>query len=65
MVVVSHSRGLARAAVSLAMEMVHGRSLRIEVAAGLDETTFGTDAVSIRDATSFLCTFLSRIQRIW
>ena len=46
LVVVSHSRALARAAVALAAEMLHGRPLRIEVAAGLDETTFGTDAVA-------------------
>lgn len=50
LVVVSHSRALARAAVVLAEEMLHGRSLRIEVAAGLDETTLGTDAVSISAA---------------
>ena len=50
LVVVSHSRSLARAAVALANEMVHGRAVRIEVAAGLDETTFGTDAVSIMEA---------------
>jgi phosphocarrier protein FPr len=49
-VVVSHSRALARAAVALAEEMVHGRPVRIEVAAGLDETTFGTDAVQIMEA---------------
>jgi multiphosphoryl transfer protein len=50
LVVVSHSRTLARAAVALAAEMLHGRPVRIEVAAGLDETTFGTDAVAIKDA---------------
>jgi phosphoenolpyruvate-protein phosphotransferase/dihydroxyacetone kinase phosphotransfer subunit len=50
LVVVSHSRALAQAAVQLAEEMLHGRSLRIEVAAGLDETTLGTDAVSISAA---------------
>ena len=50
LVVVSHSRTLARAAVALAAEMLHGRPLRIEVAAGLDETTFGTDAVAIMEA---------------
>ena len=50
LVVVSHSRALADAAVVLASEMLHGRSLRIEVAAGLDETTLGTDAVSISAA---------------
>src|SRR5436190_2759490 len=50
LVVVSHSRALARSAVALAAEMLHGRPLRIEVAAGLDETTFGTDAVAIVEA---------------
>ena len=50
LVVVSHSRSLARASVALAAEMLHGRALRIEVAAGLDDTTFGTDAVSIMQA---------------
>ena len=50
LVVVSHSRALARAAVALAAEMLHGRPVRIEVAAGLDDTTFGTDAVSIKEA---------------
>jgi phosphocarrier protein FPr len=50
LVVVSHSRALARAAVALAGEMLHGRALKIEVAAGLDGTTFGTDAVSIMEA---------------
>jgi phosphocarrier protein FPr len=50
LVVVSHSRALALAAVALAGEMLHGRPLQIEVAAGLDGTTFGTDAVSIMQA---------------
>ena len=36
--------------VALAAEMLHGRPVRIEVAAGLDDTTFGTDAVSIKEA---------------
>ena len=49
-VVVSHSRALARAAVELAREMLHGRDVRIAVAAGLDETTLGTDAVQIKAA---------------
>src|SRR4051812_40058008 len=49
-VVVSHSRVLADAAVALAMEMVHDGSVRVAVAAGLDETTFGTDAVAIKEA---------------
>jgi phosphocarrier protein FPr len=49
-VVVSHSRVLADAAVALAAEMVHGSQVRIVVAAGLDATTFGTDATDIVDA---------------
>jgi phosphocarrier protein FPr len=49
-VVVSHSRALARAALALASEMLHGRPVRIELAAGLDETTFGTDAVRVKEA---------------
>jgi phosphocarrier protein FPr len=49
-VVVSHSRALARAAVALASEMLHGRAVRFGVAAGLDEATFGTDAVAIKEA---------------
>ncbi|GEC21329.1 multiphosphoryl transfer protein [Pseudonocardia hydrocarbonoxydans] len=52
LVVVSHSRALARAAVALAGEMLHGRPVRIEVAAGLDETTFGTDAGRILEAVT-------------
>ncbi|MGV9800420.1 phosphoenolpyruvate--protein phosphotransferase [Mycobacterium sp. NPDC003449] len=50
LVVVSHSRPLARAAVALAQEMLHGKQIRIAVAAGLDETMFGTDASAILDA---------------
>ncbi len=50
LVVVSHSRALARAAVALASEMVHDRPVRIAVAAGLDEGTLGTDAVRIKEA---------------
>jgi len=49
-VVVSHSRALARAAVELAAEMLHGRPVPIAVAAGLDEVTLGTDAVRIKEA---------------
>lgn len=52
LVVVSHSRPLARAAVALAQEMLHGKQIRIAVAAGLDETTFGTDAAEILDAVT-------------
>jgi len=50
LVVVSHSRALARAAVALAQEMLHGKQVRIAIAAGLDDTTFGTDAAQIIDA---------------
>ncbi|HEU4332383.1 MAG TPA: phosphoenolpyruvate--protein phosphotransferase [Lapillicoccus sp.] len=50
LVVVSHSRALAGASVALAGEMLHGRAVTIEVAAGLDDSTFGTDAVSIMEA---------------
>ena len=49
-VVVSHSRALADAAVALAAEMLHGREAPIEVAAGLDDGAFGTDAVAIQEA---------------
>jgi phosphocarrier protein FPr len=51
-VVVSHSRALADAAVALAGEMVHDQDVRMVVAAGLDATTFGTDAVQILDAVT-------------
>jgi phosphocarrier protein FPr len=51
-VIVSHSRPLARAAVALAAEMLPGRPVRIAVAAGLDEHTFGTDAVQIAAAVA-------------
>jgi multiphosphoryl transfer protein len=50
-VVVSHSRALADAAVRLAEEMVPAEARpAVQVAAGLDETTFGTDAAAIADA---------------
>ncbi|AGZ41559.1 phosphoenolpyruvate--protein phosphotransferase [Actinoplanes friuliensis] len=52
LVVVSHSRALALAAVALATEMVHGPPVPIEIAAGLDKTTFGTDAVAIMTAVT-------------
>jgi multiphosphoryl transfer protein len=50
LVVVSHSRALARAAVAMAREMLYGNDIRIAIAAGLDDTTFGTDAAQIVDA---------------
>ena len=50
-VVVSHSRALADAAVGLAAEMVaEDRRPVIAVAAGLDATTFGTDAMAVSEA---------------
>ncbi|WP_306364251.1 phosphoenolpyruvate--protein phosphotransferase [Nocardia sp. CC227C] len=49
-VVVSHSRALARAAVALAAEMLHDSPVRIEIAAGLDEHTLGTDATAVAAA---------------
>src|SRR5919201_5625984 len=49
-VVVSHSRTLARSAVELASQMLHGARPRIAVAAGLDDTTLGTDAVQVKEA---------------
>jgi phosphocarrier protein FPr len=52
-VVVAHSRALADAAVALAGEMLaEGSRPPIEVAAGLDEHTFGTDAAAIEAAIS-------------
>lgn len=54
-VVVSHSRALARAACRLAAGMVPDGDLRVEIAAGLDEPgladgTLGTDADAVRQA---------------
>lgn len=51
-VVVSHSRPLAEAAVRLASQMVGGGQggPRIEIAAGLSETELGTDANAISEA---------------
>jgi phosphocarrier protein FPr len=49
-VVVSHSRALARAATELAGQMLHGAGAAIAIAAGLDETTLGTDAVQVKEA---------------
>jgi dihydroxyacetone kinase DhaKLM complex PTS-EIIA-like component DhaM len=49
-VVVSHSPELARAAVSLALEMVHGSAPRVEIAAGTSDHRLGTDAAHVADA---------------
>jgi phosphoenolpyruvate-protein phosphotransferase/dihydroxyacetone kinase phosphotransfer subunit len=51
LVVVSHSRALAEAAVALAREMA-GPEVPIEVAAGLDDGALGTDAVAISAAVT-------------
>ncbi|MBB3677746.1 dihydroxyacetone kinase phosphoryl donor subunit DhaM [Modestobacter versicolor] len=50
LVVVSHSRPLADAAVELARQMLPGRELAIEVAAGTEDGGLGTDAVAISAA---------------
>lgn len=46
-VVVSHSRALAEAAVGLARELVGNDGPQIAIAAGLDDGSFGTDAAAI------------------
>ncbi|GAA1168074.1 phosphoenolpyruvate--protein phosphotransferase [Ornithinimicrobium humiphilum] len=51
LVVVAHSRPLARAAVALAAQMVAGPDApHVGVAAGLDEETTGTDAAAVAEA---------------
>jgi phosphocarrier protein FPr len=50
LVVVSHSRPLAEAAVELARQMLPGREQVIEVAAGTEDGGLGTDAVAISAA---------------
>ncbi|GGB29134.1 multiphosphoryl transfer protein (MTP) [Flexivirga endophytica] len=49
-VVVSHSRALGEAVAALAREMAGGNPPPMTVAAGLDETTFGTDATAVAAA---------------
>jgi multiphosphoryl transfer protein len=49
-VVVSHSRALGRAAADLAREVTGDADVPVAVAAGLDETTMGTDAAAIATA---------------
>jgi dihydroxyacetone kinase phosphotransfer subunit len=51
-VVVSHSRDLARAAVNLALQMVHGPAPRIEIAAGTSDDRLGTDATAVAQAVA-------------
>lgn len=50
-VVVSHSRALGHAAAELAREVV-GTDVPIAVAAGIDDTTHGTDAAAIAAAVA-------------
>ena len=50
LVVVSHSRALADAAVELARGMLPGRELAVEVAAGDVDGGLGTDATAIAEA---------------
>ena len=49
-VVVSHSRRLAEAAVELALQMANGNPPPIEIASGLDGGVLGTDAVRVMEA---------------
>ncbi len=49
-VVVSHSRALGTAAAELAREVTAGADVPVSVAAGLDDTTLGTDAAAIATA---------------
>lgn len=49
-VVVSHSRRLAEAAVELALQMVNGDPPPIDIASGLDGGVLGTDAVRVMEA---------------
>ena len=50
-VIVSHSCPLGRAAADLASQMLPGPEIPpIEVAAGLDDTTLGTDATAVSAA---------------
>ena len=50
LVVVSHSRPLAEAAVELSLQMVHGPRPEIVIAAGTPDGRFGTDATQVADA---------------
>ncbi|WP_405134223.1 dihydroxyacetone kinase phosphoryl donor subunit DhaM [Nocardia sp. NBC_01388] len=50
LVVVSHSRPLARAAVALATELLPAQAVRVEIAAGSYDNSLGTDAVAVAEA---------------
>jgi dihydroxyacetone kinase phosphotransfer subunit len=47
LVVVSHSRALGEAAADLGREVLQGGQVRVEVAAGLDDGSLGTDATAV------------------
>jgi dihydroxyacetone kinase phosphotransfer subunit len=47
LVVVSHSRALGEAAAELGREVLQGGQARVEVAAGLDDGSLGTDATAV------------------
>ena len=49
-VVVSHSRALAEAAVELAMQMVHEEPPPVAIAAGMPDGGLGTDAAVVAEA---------------
>lgn len=49
-VIVSHSRALAEAALDLAMQMVRGETLPVAVAAGMPDGSLGTDATAVAAA---------------
>lgn len=49
-VVVSHSRALAEAAVDLAMQMVHEDPSPVAIAAGMADGGLGTDAAAVAEA---------------
>ena len=55
-VVVSHSRRLADAAVELALEMVTGEKPPIAIAAGTADGSTGTDATKVADAIAEVST---------
>lgn len=50
LVVVSHSRELAEAAVGLATGLIPAMDVHVEVAAGMPDGGFGTDATEIMEA---------------
>ncbi|WP_433592198.1 dihydroxyacetone kinase phosphoryl donor subunit DhaM [Nocardia sp. CA-145437] len=50
LVVVSHSRALAEAAVALAAGLLPDQGVAVRIAAGLSAEEFGTDAVMVADA---------------